>query len=117
MGELEWTATIVKQMRSVGAIVVPYVGNMRQKNGFPDRILISGKLRCAVFLEFKDEETRIESLQQYTIDEINKRHPYTAFVIRRQNSGKHCIVYSRIKIAEFTNGASLLDKLRGKSVV
>jgi hypothetical protein len=46
--ELKKTKKLVKMLEGQGAIVVPYVGNVRQKNAFPDRLIYHTRARVRV---------------------------------------------------------------------
>jgi hypothetical protein len=80
--ELKKTKKLVKMLEGQGAIVVPYVGNVRQKNAFPDRLIYHSMIGVPIAVEFKDYDTKLRSDQQALIARLNRLTPGHAFVWR-----------------------------------
>ena len=82
VNEITWTQKLTKQMRDVGALVVPYVGNTRQINGFPDRIIISSIIGAIVLVEFKGLTTKVTHMQANFHVTANRQAPGCCFLVR-----------------------------------
>ena len=81
--EAKRTAKLMQYLKQHNAFVIVLGGgNVRQQAGLPDRIVSHKNLPHVVFLEFKDGYRPLEKLQAYVIDNLNKRNPNSAFVVR-----------------------------------
>ena len=82
MGELKWTAKIVREMRDAGAMVYALSAkNSAHRNGWPDRLVVDK--RWSGLLEFKGVNTLVSPIQEIKLRALSKRWPGHAFVVRR----------------------------------
>lgn len=85
--ECKLTAPFCKSLLQCNAMVYPLVGSMFAPAGWPDRLIIHPY--WTGLIEFKDTDTVIEPHQWERIRQINKVHPYFAFVVRFPLQGQH----------------------------
>lgn len=85
MSEATFTKQCELAWRRMGANVVPYVASERNLNGFPDRIVMWRGV--ALFIELKGAATMLRPVQVYQLQEIERRLPRSAWVVRELPAG------------------------------
>jgi len=84
--ESKLTKDLIQYTIKYNAYWLTLVGsNPMQQAGLPDRILFHKYLPRPAFLEMKNNDNKLSAIQNITLNEINKRQPFTAFVVRFHN--------------------------------
>lgn len=109
--EVKWSAAIAQHLRTKhGFMVCPLLGN-EYTMGWPDKLLIGPKGLC-FFAEFKNVHTPIKPLQLKTLQEIDRRIPGSAVIIRRrEDNGGDMYSPALEKLTGFQTKAQFYDAL------
>jgi hypothetical protein len=113
MLESKFTRIVCKQLEDVGCIITVVTGNKFTMNN-ADRIITS--LWGIWHLEFKAENTPLRAPQQHSLELLNSRRSWCAWVIRHDSdlgrSGGHVLTPDqKSTLGEFRNGKELLCRL------
>ena len=84
-GEIEFTKHFCKMVKARGAEWVAFVGNMRHKNGIPDRYIAHSIFRG--WIEFKYHNRLCTDLQRIFIRDMKAKHD-VAMVCRLSKIGR-----------------------------
>jgi hypothetical protein len=107
MLESDFTRKICSDLKALGALVYPLIGQTRGVRGWPDRYV--HHWRWCGFLEFKGPKTIVDPLQLETIRKLNQRREFTAFIVREPDILLDC---NENKICNFAGtGQDLLDAI------
>lgn len=82
ISESKWTASICKELRNKGALIIPIVGGPMQMSGLPDRCMFHADLPKSVWLEFKGEHTVLGTNQKILMANMNRINACSAFILR-----------------------------------
>lgn len=78
--ESKKTRELCRELKKLGALVMPIVANKFAPPGWPDRYVHAASWRG--WLEFKDADGQPSPIQRARIDELNRVSPGSAFVVR-----------------------------------
>lgn len=113
--EIPYTRTICDLLRNHNAEIIPYVASERNRPNVPDRIIWHRYWHG--FIEFKGVDTAIRPGQRILINELNKRVPGSAFVVRaatlvKTNPAGFIQTSDGVTLAEFVTVLEMLHDLR-----
>ena len=118
--ETKWTKEICRGLEKMNCLVKVNIGGaVRDKTGrvtvacepgWPDRYV--HHTLFAVWLEFKDTKGKLSPMQKYKIDQMNRRRPGSAFVVRRMFDDGGVIEQSDgHELASFSDARELFNML------
>ena len=106
MKETTYRKKLCKELRGLGALILPIVGSTNQFAGVPDFYMSHAKWQG--FIEMKGEFTTLRAIQIKVMSDLIKTGT-SCYVVRYPNQLQ---TYKGDPIAEFTDGIDLLEKLK-----